>query len=81
MPIRPIAPPSSGLRGSTTSPKFTPSIEGVNKMPKIKKSSPITDTIKASNTPIPEANPPKPIQQPTQQRKPLFPRLGGRLRK
>jgi hypothetical protein len=80
-PIRPIAPPSSGLRGSTTSPKFTPSIEGVNKMPKIKKSSPITDTIKASNTPIPEVNPPKPIQQPTQQKKPLFPRLGGRLRK
>jgi len=51
------------------------------KLPTIKKSSPITDTIKASNTPIPEANPPKPIQQPTQQRKPLFPRLGGRLRK
>ena len=80
-PIRPIAPPSSGLRGSTTSPKFTPSIEGVNKMPKIKKSSPITDTIKASNTPIPEVNTPKPTQQPIAQRKPLFPRLGGRLRK
>jgi len=51
---------------------------GVNKMPPIKKSSPITDTIKASNNPVPVVDTPKPTQQAPAQRKPLFPRLRGR---
>jgi hypothetical protein len=108
-PPRPIAPPSSGLKGSTTPrapapkpkepftignftqavdensppvgpkpPRVTPPafkegmtfkspvmqqfntpkpVEGVNKMPPIKKSNPITDTIKAANNPVPVAQP------------------------
>lgn len=127
-PIRPIAPPSSGLKGSTTPrapapkpkepftignftqavdensppvgpkpPKFTPPafkegmtfkspvmqqfntpkpVEGVDKMPPIRKSSPITDTIKASNNPVPVAQPnPKQKIQPVRN---VIKRIRGR---
>lgn len=53
-------------------------VEGVDKMPTIRRSSPITDTIKASNNPVPVVDTPKTTQQAPAQRKPLFPRLRGR---
>lgn len=127
-PPRPIAPPSSGLKGSTTprapapkpkepftigdftqavdenstpvgprppritTPNFkegmtfkspvmqqfnTPKpVEGVDKMPTIKKSNPITDTIKASNNPVPVAQPnPKQNIQPVRN---VIKRIRGR---
>lgn len=129
-PPRPIAPPSSGLKGSTTPrapapkpkepftignftqavdentppvgprpPRVTPPafkegmqfkspvmqqfntpkpVEGVDKMPTIRKSNPIADTIKASNNPVPVVDTPKPTQQAPAKKKPLFPRLRGR---
>lgn len=72
------------IRGFNTSgaqqvrPRTEDAKIGVNKMPPIKKSSPITDTIKASNNPVPVVDTPKPTQQAPAQRKPLFPRLRGR---
>lgn len=58
--------------------KFNTFKPEANAIPPIKKSSPITDTIKASNNPVPVVNSPKPAQQAPAQRKPLFPRLRGR---
>ena len=56
-------------------PKF---MEGVDKMPTIRKSNPIADTIKASNNPVPVVDTPKPTQKAPAKKKPLFPRLRGR---
>ena len=51
-------------------------VEGVDKMPSIKKSSPITDTIKAANNPVPVAQPnPKQKIQPVRN---VIKRIRGR---
>ena len=52
-------------------------VDGVDKLPSIKKSSPITDTIKASNNPVPVVDAPVPNQV---GKKKILPKLLPRLR-